>query len=289
MPFAYLLLAISVSATAGRNAISKKTAVGSDALRVDFFLSQAVLFFSAGLLLLCIGAGSLGSISSLTLIYGLIYGVLLVLSQWMLTLSLKTGSTAICSTVYSFGFILPTLSGAIFWHEPFLPKDGIGLGIVILVILLSIRGKSNTSNFSKSASFVPFILIAMLASGGLGIMQKVQQTSSVAAEKDAFLIVAFAFAALVSLLAFLILGKKQRPRPLGLVFPAATGLCFGIANLCNTLLAGLLKSAVAFPLQNISTILLSTLLGILIFRERLTRRVALILTLSALAVILFAV
>ena len=289
MPFAYLLLAISVSATAGRNAISKKTAVGSEALRVDFFLSKAVLFLSAGLLLLCIGARALGSVSPLTLLYGLIYGVLLVLSQWMLTLSLKTGTTAICSTVYSFGFILPTLSGAILWHEPFLLKDGIGLAVVILVILLSVKGKTSDSTSSKNVSFVPFILIAMLASGGLGIMQKVQQTSSVAAEKDAFLIIAFALASLLSFLAFLILGKKQRPHPRGLLYPAATGLCFGTANLCNTLLAGLLKSAVAFPLQNIGTILLSTLLGILVFRERLTGRVALILALSTIAVILFAV
>lgn len=55
------------------------------------------------------------------------------------------------------------------------------------------------------------------------------------------------------------------------------------------MLAGVLPSAVFFPVQNISTIILSTLLGILLFRERMTARNAVVLLLGILVIALFSV
>ena len=110
----------------------------------------------------------------------------------------------------------------------------------------------------------------MFSSGGLGIMQKVQQSSAAANEKGAFLFVAFCFAFCCSFAAFLLSHEKTGFPVQRTLYPALTGLCFGGANLCNTILAGKMKSAVFFPLQNISTILFTTLLGIFLFKEKLT-------------------
>ena len=57
-----------------------------------------------------------------------------------------------------------------------------------------------------------YIYIAMLASGGLGLMQKVQQSSRIAGEKMAFFLVAFVFAVLCSCVAYLICRKVQFTR-----------------------------------------------------------------------------
>ncbi len=71
--------------------------------------------------------------------------------------------------------------------------------------------------------------------------------------------------------------------------PAFTGICFGGANLCNTVLAGRMKSAVFFPLQNVSAILLTTLLSVVIFKEKLTWKTTLILVLGIFVIMLFSV
>lgn len=184
------------------------------------------------------------------------------------------------------GFVLPTVSGALFWHESFTLLNLVGLVIVIAVILLSAKKQDSAA---KSNAFVPFIIAAMTASGGLGIMQKVQQTSEYAEQKSAFLIIAFIFAAAVSLIAFLIQSTKTKPKASCIIYPAVTGICFGGANLCNTILAGMLSSAVFFPVQNISTILLSTVLGIILFKESLTKKTIAILTLGITAVIIFSI
>ena len=278
----YLLLSVSLSS--GRNIISKRISSAAGNLS-RFFLSQSILFASAALLLFLLSAIPLRGISSSTLIYAAIYGLLLILSQWFFTLALRNGNTSVCSVIYSFGFILPTLSGALFWKEPLFITHVIGILIAIAVILLSAKKGHRERQIGRS--FIPFILIAMLGSGGLGIMQKVQQNSSVAGEKGAFLTVAFTLAFLGSLFACLLCHETVKPMRTEYFFSVLAGSCFGGANFCNTVLAGKMKSAVFFPVQNISTILLSTLLGIILFHERLTLRHVSIILLAILGVLFF--
>lgn len=224
----------------------------------------------------------------MTLVFGMIYGVLLVLSQWMFTIALKGGNTSVCSVVYSLGFILPTVSGTLFWNEHLTFHNCVGILVAVVIILLTAK-KSTPERYKTNKSFVLYLLVAMVSSGGLGIMQKVQQSSDAADEKGAFLLIAFCFAFCCSLIAYCLCRKKVAITPTKVLYPVFTGLCFGGANLCNTILAGRMKSAVFFPIQNISTILFATLLGIFIFKEKLTPKTTAILILGIAVIVLFSV
>lgn len=278
----YLLLSVSLSA--GRNIATKKTAM-DNGVKSQFFLSQSLLFGSATVLFFIFAIKGLTSVSTQTITYGVIYGVLLILSQWMFTLSLKSGATAICSVIYSLGFILPTVSGALFWDEPF--TFIYFLGIIIAVIVILLAAKKDDKKQKAKTTFVPFIIVAMLSSGGLGIMQKVQQNGDAAKEKSVFLFIAFLLAFVCSFVSFLVCRNKVSFEIKKAVYPAFTGLCFGGANLCNTILAGRMDSAVFFPIQNISTILCTTLLGLLLFKEKITKRTLLILSLGVVIILIF--
>ncbi|MGN0173586.1 MAG: GRP family sugar transporter [Acutalibacteraceae bacterium] len=280
----YLLLSVTLSSS--RNIASKKTAADARE-KSDFFFSQSTLFLAAALILAVFNFNKISTVASLTVIYGVIYGILLVLSQFMFTLALKKGNTSICTVIYSLGFILPTLSGAIFWSEEFTVTNFIGLLIAIATIILTMQKNDDNSNHNKSFMF--FIITAMFASGGLGIMQKVQQSSSVAEQKGMFLITAFLFAFVFSLISFLICRKPIKLNVKNAFYPSLTGICFGGANLCNTILAGRMKSAVFFPVQNISTILLSTFLGLAVFREKITLKTAAIIILGIIVVVIFSI
>ena len=280
------MLALSVALAAGRNVISKKTAVSSDN-RADFYRAQTVLFGTAAVLFLCCCLGKPHALTPTLVIYSLLYGMMLVVSQWMLVMALKSGETSVCTVIYSLGFILPTVSGALFWGESFTWLQGVGIVAAVCVILLN--AKKGKGGAVDAKAFLPFILAAMFASGGLGIMQKVQQSTPAAADKELFLLLAFILATLCSLSAWLTRTEKAEGPAKELVYPMLTGLCFGGANLCNTVLAGLLDSAVFFPVLNISTILASTVLGILLFKERITKRMIAVLVLGILVVLLFSV
>jgi drug/metabolite transporter (DMT)-like permease len=279
----YLLLSVGLSA--GRNLTSKKTAADAKD-RSSFFFSQAVLFLSAALILAVFNPRAFALASPVALMQGVVYGVLLILSQWMFTLALRHGSTSVCSVIYSLGFILPTISGAVFWNESFTASHFCGLLMALAVILLTVKRDGCKRG---ERSFIPFILIAMLSSGGLGIMQKVQQSSQAAEHKGAFLITAFLVAFIASMAALLLCQRAPRVSKDAVIYPALAGGCFGGANLCNTVLAGRMSSAVFFPVQNISTILLSTLLGIILFKEKITVKTAITVALGIAVVVIFSI
>ena len=290
-PLGILLLLLSISLSSGRNILSKSIS-GARFGKRSFFFLQAAIFLSGALILAIVGARSFSSIAPETLLYAGIYGILLLSAQWCYTAALAGGQVSICATVYSLGFILPTASGMIFWAEPISILKILGILTVIPTLILSASGNPKTEVQEPSNRRYIFpLLIAMLSSGGLGILQKVQQKSPFPEERTAFVTVAFLLAGIVSLLCALLLARREAsPMPSGkeLLFASGVGICFGSCNLLNTTLAGLLPSAVFFPLLNIGMILLSLLLSVTIFRERFTKRHAWILSLGALSILLIA-
>lgn len=278
-----LFLLISVFLSSARSLFSKKTALKSNG-NSNFFFLQTVLFFSATLILFLFNVTALRVVSTLTLLLGIIYGILLILSQWMYTFALKYGNTSVCTVIYSLGFIIPTLFGAIVWSEKFTVLNGIGIAVVVFAIIMTAQ-KENAQNSCKN--FIPFAVLAMLFSGGLGVMQKIEQKSSVYEEKAAFLIIAFLVAFIISFCTMI--KEKEKPCFSYILYPSLTGVCFGGANFFNTALAGRMNSAVFFPLQNISTILLSTLFSVFLFKEKLTERNIFVIILGITAVIIFSI
>ena len=280
-----LLLTLSASLSAGRNIFSKSVSGFSIGTK-KFFLSQALIFGSGSIAILLFGGISFSVIAPLTLLYALIYAALLLAAQWCYTAALKNGKTAVCSTVYSLGFILPTLSGAIFWQESLTAFKILGILTVIPAIIISGTGKAKNGK-SKGNGYILPLVISMLASGGLGIMQKVQQSSAYPEQKGAFLFFAFVAACAISALC-LIFGKKENARfkVKESLSSSAIGICFASCNILNTTLAGRLDSAIFFPALNIGTILLSMLLGMIIYKEKLTKKDVLVLLLGFVAILL---
>lgn len=266
-----LLLGISILLSTGRNLFSKKLSdirFGTN----SFFLCQSLLFVFGGISLLLFGDISWKAVAAQTWLYALIYGSLLICAQWFYTAALSAGNTALCSTVYSMGFVFPTLSGAIFWWESFSFFDFLGILCAVGAIIFSGKTGDEKSEARHNRYFVPLV-IAMLSSGGLGIVQKLQQKSLYAEEKSLFLLIAFLFASAMSVLAsFITPNKQNRCLSKGAVSVAACiGLCFGTCNLLNTTLAGRLDSAIFFPTLNIGVILLTLLCGALFYKEKIKR------------------
>ena len=281
-----LLLLSSILLSSGRNLLSKNISGNAFGTK-GFFFCQALIFGAGAAVLFPLAVGALEKISPLTVLLSVIYALLLILAQWFYTMALKSGKVGISATVYSLGFVLPTLSGVFFFGETIDVINVIGILVVLPTIVISgSKSSKMVENKERSTFFVPLI-IAMLSSGGLGIVQKVQQNSSVKAERDIFLFLAFALSALISLAAFLAARKSDtRLASKKGAFAALVGVCFALCNILNTTLAGRLPSAVFFPLLNVGSILFSLALGIVIYHEKVTKRDALILALGALAIVL---
>jgi len=284
MPF--LFLGLSVVLSTARNLFSKNLSDIRFGTR-SFFLCQSVLFLCGAVALVLFGKISFGVVAYQTLIYAAVYAILLIFAQWFYTAALAKGNTALCSTVYSLGFILPTLSGAILWAEAFSFLDLLGIMCAISAVIVSGLKSQAKEKATKSYYFIPLV-IAMLASGGLGIVQKLQQKSAYAEQKSIFLLIAFTLAAVISFIFSLFAKKQGDPpfRPRKLAVASCVGLFFGCCNLINTSLAGLLDSAIFFPTLNIGVILLSMICGVIFFKEKISKKELAVLILGGLSILL---
>lgn len=283
----FFLLFASVMLSGGRNILSKNL---SDAVfgTKKFFSLQTTIFCVGALVLLILSIGTRFNLSLVTLFLALLYGIFLLSAQWNYTVALKNGKTGICSTVYSLGFVLPTVFGAIFYKENLGVLDIIGLITIFpAIILAGTRGKGESAENNKY--FLPLI-IAMLCSGGLGILQKVQQNSTYPDEKVLFMLSAFILAATVSFICCLFVkndGNKLFDKKT--LSASVVGAAFACCNLLNTALAGRLDSIVFFPILNIGTILVSIIFGMIFFKERFTKKDLFIFLLGITAILLISI
>lgn len=282
-----LFLALSIVLATTRNILSKEIS-GYSFGEKRFFLSQSIIFLTGSLILLFGIKTNLRAVSSLTILYVLIYGILLITAQYCYTTALKKGNVGICSTIYSLGFIFPTLSGAVFWDETLTVFNIIGVLLVIPVIILTgLKPNGDKHVDSKNGYIIP-LTAAMLASGGLGIMQKVQQNSICAEQKDVFLTCAFMLAGIVSFIFYIFSmhANKSAIQRKKIISAGGIGMAFALSNLLNTILAGKLDSAVFFPVLNVGTIIFSLLLGMVLYKEKFTRKDTAALSLGIISILL---
>ena len=269
--FAMLLLVLSVLFSTMRGVLSKKLGVcGKNGY--GFALIQTYLFAIAALTAFLLNIKSVIAPSLSVVILALVYGIFTVLSQWMYTKALAKANISICSMIYSFGFIIPTVFGTVVWHE----KIGIfkiaSIAFCIVTVILVSVGKEHESRKSKKLPWELFA--AMVASGGLGVVQKLQQKSNAGGETGTFLLISFLLASMISLVVSLFCHKNSEPirtdrSLIGCLL--VVGVSMAVANTANTLLAGELPSAVAFPITNVGVILASTLVSVRLMKEKLLK------------------
>jgi drug/metabolite transporter (DMT)-like permease len=136
-----------------------------------------------------------------------------------------------------------------------------------------------------------------LLNGLIGVMQKVHQSSQYASELNAFLIIAFLVSFLFSSTLTLILSRKENPltfikekdkksKFLLILSIIVCGALIAVNNKLNLYLAGVIDSAVLFPILNGGGVALATIASLLVFKEKLSLKQWIGIAIGAIAIIL---
>ena len=287
--FSLLLLAASISCSTARAVFSKKLGISAGGKR-EFCKTQAELFFFAAAAVFILNFKTMCLPSAETLILGLMYGIFTVLAQWLYTVALRKMPVSVCAMVYSFGFIIPTVFGTVVWHEEIGAFKIISVLLCVLTVILS-SAKGEVNGKKTEIGAVLPLIVSMIASGGLGIVQKLQQKSVHSSETGIFLFSAFLLAGIVSAASALTVksensaAEKQEKRLCPYVI--AVGTVMAAANTANTLLAGRLPSVIVFPITNVGVILASLAVSVLFLRERITEKQIAAVCTGIIAVVMF--
>jgi len=226
--------------------------------------------------------GGIGSVSLFTLLLGILFGIITSLQAVLNLKALEIGPLSYTTVIISCSTLITALSGAMFFDESIAVVQYIGIGTMLVSLFLSVEKKNDGKK--ASAKWLILCLLAFACSGGIGLMQKIHQSSQYKDELNAFLVIAFASAFVFSALTLIVLytankksqdnakkpsvGKAYKWLIIGNMLLG--GVCVAVNNKLNLYLSGVMDSAVFFPIVNGGGVALVTLAAVVIFREKLT-------------------
>lgn len=273
----YLLLAILSSALVSvvMRLSSDKVRHNFGMLTANYFMCVVVSACYAGMSRLFPGENGLAQ----TLGMGAVHGILYLLSFVLFQNSVKKNGMVLSATFMKLGLLVPMLLSIFLFGEQPGALQIIGFCIAVGAIIIN-NWSRDTTQMRMSAG-----LIVLLIAGGAGdAMAKVYEQWGSQSLAPQFLFYTFLTAFI--LCAALMLRKGQRVGTQELLY----GLLIGVPNFFSArfLLLALddVPAVIAYPSYSVATLLVVTLTGVLLFKERLQRRQWLALGLILLALVL---
>ncbi len=278
-----VLLPVTMASCLGNallvNYFSKSISASS---RSRFFYSFASSVVSA-LFLLFYSAFEL-KFSFYTLYVGVFFGIATAMMAIFMMAAVSIGPLSYTIVIVSSSAVITSLSG-LFFGEKITPLKWIG--IVLMGICLVLAGLKPKGEEEKgfSLKWLFFSLMAAFSTVAVGFMQKIHQKSSHSDELPLLLFITFVFSAASSVILYLLARKKEdsvlakckssdsrrRIIVITAVCFVTSGIALALNNIINLYLVGVMDSAVFFPIAEGGHLILCTLSGLILFRERLSR------------------
>lgn len=224
--------------------------------------------------------------------FGAVAGFFYATSLFFFMVSIAHSGLALSSTGMRLSVLWPLLLSLIAFGEEPTPSQWSGIGLTLAVIVLFGRAGLTKSRATPGGMAALFWLLALFLcmGGGLATLKAFTEMDQ-PANRSAMLAILFASAGIMCWGVIAAGPKENIRRTLGR--DALLGLVFGVGNVAGNslLLLGLERVAgvVAFPLVNISVIVLNSLSGVLLWRERMGGMAIVAVALATLAIVLMTV
>ena len=258
----YLILAIASSATiAVIMRLSSRFVKGNiTMLAVNYLTCLLLGAWYAGFPLFPVQSADF----PMTLGMGAVNGVLYLAGFVLLQYNTRKYGVVLSSVFMKLGLLVPMVLSIFLFREMPTGMQWIGFVLAVGAILLI--------NYEKGTSFsgIKLPLVLMLLAGGCGdAMAKVFEMYGPGNYGDLFLFYTFVSAFLLCIA--LILRKKERPDPYALMFGALVGIPNFFSAKFLLMSLGRLPAVIVYPSYSVATILVVTLAGTCLFRERLCK------------------
>lgn len=214
---------------------------------------------------------------SLTIGFGVLSGILFLANFLLLQHNIQKNGIVLSSTFMKLGVIIPTLMAIIIFHEQpkLLQILGILLAVAAIILIHFEKEDSATSRYKF------LLLFLLLCSGITDSMANIYNKLGNSDLKDHYLVYTFIAAALFSLLLWF------RERQKLCLWDVFFGACIAIPNYFSSrfLLLSLQKlpAIIVYPVYSVATIVVISMIGLIFFREKLSKK-----KLSAMGIIILA-
>lgn len=205
--------------------------------------------------------------------FGAAYGIIMCAFLFTKTCSLSEGPVSLTTLIGSCAFVIATWFGVIYANEP--PINTVQyIGMILLIISLILCINPKKSGEKLTFKWFAYAFAFFVAGGFLGIINKMFGKSDVSAELNAMMLTASAVTAILfAIVGFLFNKATGKPTPAiqkGVwIYVIVCGIASCLYQRLNIMLAKEILSIIFFPVSNGSMVLLSTVMGRVIFKEKL--------------------
>lgn len=199
---------------------------------------------------------------------GILCGFLYLAGLLLMQYNTKHNGVVLSSTFMKLGVLIPTLMAVIFFHE--IPKvtQVVGICLAVLAIVMIHFEKDALKEGNKKL----WLLILLLCGGITDSMANIFEQFGSPAAKDVYLFMIFFVAGILALI-LVISGKKGLSSK-----DVLYGILLGVPNYFSSrflLLALSSMSAVlVYPTYSVATMVVISLVGVFVFKERLSKKKA---------------
>ena len=228
------------------------------------------------------------------IVFGIIMGTLTVLCQVSYMTALSLGPLSLTGLVYNLAMLVPIFVSKIRYDEPLSAFRIAGIALSIAALIINTKPSSG-DRISKK--WYLFILLAFAFNGMVATTTKIFTNDFVPKgvlfpkETYAYLGCAYITATLLSALVFLIVrAKKQKPTcravPSLFVYAVVVALLLAVFQPIYAYSASIIPGTLLFPVYNGASTLLVTVSGMVLFKEKLSRRQWIGVSVGAVAIVL---
>lgn len=222
----------------------------------------------------------IGSFDLKTVLWASLAGVAALMYQVFYTLALRSGPVSLTVMLCNLNIFLPVCFCIIVYHDTIYVTHLIGIVFMILTLVFSRSSKSGEEEKKASAKWIVFLVLAFLATGLGTTIQRYFVVSVCEGDSGAsvtYLLVLYIVGALLSLPVFLVLkGKEEEKAPVKwkpfLVYGALTGIVLAVFQRLNMYVTSVADGTFMLPTYSGLQTVMMTLLGVIIFRDKLSKR-----------------
>lgn len=205
--------------------------------------------------------------------YGAVYGVILFAFLLFKTQSMANGPVSLSTLIGSCAFVIATAFGVIYCDESVSISQLCGMALLMLSLVLCVNPKKSKEKLTKK--WILYCLAFFFAGGFVGILYKLFGSSSAKDQREVMLLTAAIVSAVLFFAFGFVTGKRsgttQKPSKTVLIFMLLSGIASCAYIRLNLSLSSIIPSVIFFPVSNGGMVILSTVAGKLLFKERLTK------------------
>lgn len=232
--------------------------------------------------------------SQTTCFYGIWGGIFSLVGAMCFLGALSCGPLSLTLLIFSMYVVVPPVLAMIFLGETATVCQMIAIFIIVLVLILSNYNKDDLGNrFSKKWWLLG--IGSIVGTGVTNYIAKLHQTVLPGQEVREYAIVSYVTGILIAFIFSRIFVRRDMVKhqetyrftlQYFLIPAIVIAITQGGANLCNLYNASRLPAIILYPVTQLATLMLSTIYGVVVLKEKLSRCMVICLMLGAVAIIL---